>query len=91
MLPVPQIPGGLAVSIVGIINGVINAIAPQVFARLHTLGLAPPSREAEPVRCLRACRLPRVANSTTRSLAVARRSSRGGAGPRPSQCSVISK
>ena len=27
MLPVPQIPGGLAVSIVGIINGAINAIA----------------------------------------------------------------
>ena len=42
MLPVPQIPGGLAGSIVGIINGVINAIAPQVFALLHTVGLAPP-------------------------------------------------
>jgi hypothetical protein len=42
MLPVPQIPGGLAVSIVGIINGVINAIAPQVLALIHTLGLAPP-------------------------------------------------
>jgi hypothetical protein len=41
MLPVPQIPGGLAVSIVGIINGAINAIAPQVFALLHMLGLAP--------------------------------------------------
>jgi hypothetical protein len=42
MLPVPQIPGGLAVSIVGIINGVINAIAPQVYALLHTIGLVPP-------------------------------------------------
>ena len=42
MLPVPQIPGGLVVSIVGIINGAINGIAPQVLALLATLGLAPP-------------------------------------------------
>jgi len=42
MLPVPQIPGGLAVSIVGIINGAINAIAPQLNALLAALGIAPP-------------------------------------------------
>jgi hypothetical protein len=39
---VPQIPGGLVVSIVGIINGAINGIAPQVLVFLHSLGLVPP-------------------------------------------------
>lgn len=39
MLPIPQIPGGLAVSIVGIINGAINAIAPQVLVLLRSLGI----------------------------------------------------
>jgi hypothetical protein len=38
----PNIPGGLVVSIVGIINGAINAIAPQVLALLASLGLVPP-------------------------------------------------
>jgi hypothetical protein len=42
MLPIPQIPGGLAVSIVGIINGAINAIAPQLNALLASLGIVPP-------------------------------------------------
>jgi hypothetical protein len=42
MLPVPQIPGGLAVSIVGIINGAINGILPQLNALLHALGIVPP-------------------------------------------------
>jgi hypothetical protein len=39
MLPVPQIPGGLAVSIVGIVNGAINGIFPQVLALLRSLGI----------------------------------------------------
>jgi hypothetical protein len=39
MIPTPQIPGGLAVSLVGILNGALNAIAPQVLAILHTLGI----------------------------------------------------
>ena len=39
---IPQIPGGLMVSLVGIINGAINAIAPQVLALLATLGVASP-------------------------------------------------
>jgi hypothetical protein len=38
----PNIPGGLVVSIVGIINGAINAVAPQVLAFLASLGLVPP-------------------------------------------------
>jgi hypothetical protein len=32
MAPTPQIPGGIVVSIVGIINGAINAIVPQLNA-----------------------------------------------------------
>lgn len=39
MLPIPQIPGGLAVSIVGIINGAINGVAPQVLVLLRSLGI----------------------------------------------------
>ncbi|MEA2230542.1 MAG: hypothetical protein QOD83_358 [Solirubrobacteraceae bacterium] len=39
MLPVPQIPGGLAVSIVGIVNGAINGIFPQVLVLLRSLGI----------------------------------------------------
>jgi hypothetical protein len=39
---VPQIPGGLVVSLVGIINGAINGIAPQLLALLHSLGIVPP-------------------------------------------------
>jgi hypothetical protein len=35
----PNIPGGLAVSLVGIINGAINAILPQLHALLASLGL----------------------------------------------------
>jgi hypothetical protein len=35
----PNIPGGLAVSVVGIINGAINGIAPQVFVFLRSLGV----------------------------------------------------
>jgi len=38
-----NIPGGLVVSIVGIINGAINGIAPQLLALLASLGLAPPA------------------------------------------------
>ena len=34
----PNIPGGLAVSVVGIINGAINGIAPQVLL-LRSLGV----------------------------------------------------
>ena len=37
----PQIPGGLAVSLVGIINGAINGIFPQLLVLLHSLGLPP--------------------------------------------------
>jgi hypothetical protein len=35
----PQLPGGIVSSIVGIINGAINAVAPQVLALLRSLGL----------------------------------------------------
>lgn len=35
----PNIPGGLVVSVVGIINGAINGIAPQVLAVLRSLGV----------------------------------------------------
>jgi hypothetical protein len=35
----PQLPGGTVVSIVGIINGAINAIAPQVLELLRSLGI----------------------------------------------------
>ena len=38
-VPVPNIPGGLAVSIVGIVNGAINGIAPQVLVFLRSLGV----------------------------------------------------
>jgi hypothetical protein len=41
-MPVIQIPGGLAVSVVGILNGAINAIAPQLYALLAMLGLGAP-------------------------------------------------
>jgi len=37
-VPMPNIPGGLAVSVVGIINGAINGIAPQVLL-LRSLGV----------------------------------------------------
>jgi hypothetical protein len=40
-IPVLQIPGGIVVSIVGIINGLINAILPQLGALLPGLP-APP-------------------------------------------------
>jgi hypothetical protein len=36
----PNIPGGFVVSVVGIINGAINGIAPQVLAFLSSLGVA---------------------------------------------------
>jgi hypothetical protein len=39
----PQIPGGLVVSLVGIINGAINGIFPQVLALLAALGIVPPA------------------------------------------------
>jgi hypothetical protein len=39
MFPVPQVPGGLAVSIVGIVNGAINGIFPQVLVLLRSLGI----------------------------------------------------
>jgi hypothetical protein len=39
---VPQIPGGLVVSLVGIINGAINGIFPQVLALLASIGIVPP-------------------------------------------------
>jgi hypothetical protein len=39
MLAVPQIPGGLAVSIVGIVNGAINGIFPQLLVLLRSLGI----------------------------------------------------
>ena len=35
----PNIPGGLAVSIVGIINGAINGVLPQLLALLRGLGV----------------------------------------------------
>ncbi len=38
-MPVIQIPGGLVVSIVGIVNGAINAITPQLLVLLRTLGI----------------------------------------------------
>lgn len=39
MIPVIQIPGGLVVSVVGIVNGAINAISPQVLVLLRSLGI----------------------------------------------------
>jgi hypothetical protein len=39
-IPMPNIPGGFVVSVVGIINGAINGIAPQVLAFLSSLGVA---------------------------------------------------
>ena len=42
-MPFPNVPGGLAASIVGILNGVINAIGPQVLALLAALGVTPPA------------------------------------------------
>ena len=39
---IPNVPGGLAVSLVGILNGAINAIVPQVYAVLAALGIGPP-------------------------------------------------
>lgn len=42
-MPLPQIPGGLVVSLVGILNGAINAVFPQVLALLAMLGLSPPA------------------------------------------------
>ena len=39
VLPVPQIDGGLVVSIVGILNGAINGIAPLVLPLLRGLGV----------------------------------------------------
>jgi hypothetical protein len=38
-MPIPQIPGGIVVSIVGIINGALNGIAPQLGVLLRSLGL----------------------------------------------------
>jgi hypothetical protein len=35
----PNIPGGFAVSVVGIVNGAINGIAPQVLAILRSIGV----------------------------------------------------
>jgi len=35
----PNIPGGLAVSVVGIVNGAINGIAPQLLMFLRSLGV----------------------------------------------------
>jgi hypothetical protein len=35
----PNVPGGLAVSVVGIVNGAINGIAPQLLVLLRSLGL----------------------------------------------------
>lgn len=35
----PNVPGGLVVSIVGILNGAINGVVPQVYALLRSLGL----------------------------------------------------
>jgi hypothetical protein len=35
----PNVPGGIVVSIVGIVNGAINAIAPLVLSLLRSLGL----------------------------------------------------
>ena len=35
----PNIPGGLAVSAVGILNGAINGIAPQQLVFLRSLGV----------------------------------------------------
>lgn len=35
----PNVPGGLVVSLVGIINGAINGILPQVYALLRSLGI----------------------------------------------------
>jgi hypothetical protein len=38
-----QIPGGPAISLVGIINGAINGISSQVLAVLASLGIVPPT------------------------------------------------
>jgi hypothetical protein len=38
----PNVSGGLVVSIVGILNGAINAISPQLHALLASLGVALP-------------------------------------------------
>lgn len=38
-MPIPQIPGGTVVSIVGIINGAINGVAPQLLVLLRSLGI----------------------------------------------------
>jgi hypothetical protein len=40
-MPVPNISGGLVVSIVGILNGAINGILPQLYALLASLGIHP--------------------------------------------------
>ena len=37
--PIPNISGGLVVSLVGILNGAINGIAPQLLVALRGLGL----------------------------------------------------
>jgi hypothetical protein len=42
-MPLPNISGGLVASLVGIINGAINAIGPQVLALLAALGVTPPA------------------------------------------------
>ncbi|MDX6681205.1 MAG: hypothetical protein QOG94_1244 [Solirubrobacteraceae bacterium] len=39
LMPLPNVPGGLAASLVGIANGVINAIGPQLAALLALLGI----------------------------------------------------
>jgi len=39
---VPRIPGGLAVSLVGVVNGAINATVPRPAAPLATLGIGSP-------------------------------------------------
>ena len=46
----PNIPGGLAVSVVGIVNGAINGIAPQVFVFLRSLGVVGTSRSESQAR-----------------------------------------
>ncbi|MCW3037805.1 MAG: hypothetical protein JWM17_3117 [Actinobacteria bacterium] len=38
-MAIPNIPGGLAVSVVGILNGAINGIAPQLLVLLRSLGV----------------------------------------------------
>jgi len=41
MIANPNLPGGTVTSIVDIINGAINAIAPQLLALLSMLGIPP--------------------------------------------------